>query len=885
MKKVLISCLLVAIAFSGNSEAFAAKKKRESKKSKTAVEQPAVKKEPAKPVSKYDALFKGKKGYEVAKGNFLTLHKVDGKLYVEFPLKHMGREVLIATVGSDNSNSMFCTNGYKENAPMHVRFNIEDSTVYMYKPNASAEFDLESERKKIILKRNYREPILETYKILAYNNDKSAVVIDMTQMFTGSDPLLSPVAKTKGPFQISGSPKPGTVKLNEIKAFDDNVTVKTWYSYLISMRAGMSNVMSNEPATILATRSLILLPEVGMRTRITDARIGTFLTSKTLLSENEDQIKTYTVANRWRIEPKDIEAYKRGELVEPTKPIVFYLDDAFPELWKESIKEGVSWWNASFEKIGFKNAVQVRDFPKDDPSFDPDNIKYSCIRYIPSNVANAMGPSWADPRTGEIINASVVIHNDITKLLNSWRFIQTAQIDPRVRAQKMPDDIIKESIACVAAHEVGHCLGLMHNMAATNAYPVDSLRSATFTKKYGITPSIMDYARYNYIAQPEDKGVSLTPPNIGVYDDFAIKYLYSYLPDAKDANSETSIVESWVDEKAGDPMFRFGKQQFDARFDPTAMEEDLGNDALKAGDYAIKNLKYITKNMDMWITDDPDYKHLHMLMTGIGDQFKRNVANVICNIGGVNLTEVKQGTNGAKFEATPRQLQRNSVKWVVNQIKSCDWLNNPNLVSGFDLELNPSVRIRAALTKQLFDSRARVALSAHVSKEPYKMSEFFDDVYAEIWANAIQNRKMSEGERLMQTAFINLITTGNGSAATPQTGMKSMNFLPSLDEVCLYGLDETGLVNQYEDMLRTLEEQEGKGYVAKLIGLNKFGEGFDWQKDVDTQLVDDSSIQIYSISMKLKSLLASASVNNADPETRKFYKLCLYKLERAIDKK
>ena len=247
-------------------------------------------------------------------------------------------------------------------------------------------------------------------------------------------------------------------------------------------------------------------------------------------------------------------------MLNPRNRLCFTWDNAFPESWRKYIKAGVEEWNAAFERIGFKNVVRAVDFPTDDPEFDPDNLKYSCVRYSPSWVANAMGPSWTDPRTGEIVNASVYVYHNLLQLVQNWRFVQTAQADPDVRTITMPEELAGECIRYVIAHEVGHCLGFMHNMSASAAIPVDSLRSPSFTKEHGTTYSIMDYARNNYVAQPGDKerGVKLTPPRLGVYDYFSVKWLYSPLLDAKSSKEEVPVLDRWISEKSGDPVYRYG---------------------------------------------------------------------------------------------------------------------------------------------------------------------------------------------------------------------------------------------------------------------------------------------------------------------------------------
>ena len=670
LSKLCVLLLAAGLLIAPASGAAASKSKK--KKSKT--------EEVAKPkVDKYTKMFVNDKSCLTAKGPFLTLHKLKGKLYVEVPLKTIGREMLIASTISEASDTNLGTIGYKPTDPIHVKFTRIDTTIYLSQAVVPPVHDTNDPHMSKAIGRSTLPPIMHSYPLVCYNRDSSAMVIEMTKFFSGDNELLAPIKSTKGGVvNITGKFKSEGSVIDQIKSFEDNVTVKSYLSYSVTADLlGLMVIKKDEPMTVKVTRTILLLPEEAMRPRLADSRIGIFLTDMSRINGKKDKIEDFSVINRWNIQPKDLEAWKRGELVEPVKPIVFYLDDAFPALWREPIRRGVLRWNKAFEKIGFKNVMHIEDFPKDDPEFDPDNLKYSCIRYVPAAVANAMGPSWVDPRSGEIINASVLMYNDVVKLAANWRFVQTAQVDERVRGKELPDDVFQESLEYILAHEVGHCLGLMHNMAASSAFPVDSLRSASFTQQHGTTPSIMDYARFNYVAQPGDKGVKLTPPDLGPYDDYVIKYAYTPLPDKKDMFDEEKTIRGWIDEKVGDPIYRYGRQQVIARYDPTAIEEDLGDDHIKAGDYGIGNLKYVLSHMEEWITDeeDPDLKIRTELYEAAAGQFARYVNAVMLNVGGIYLTDVNSNTaGGPQAVSVPKELQRASLKWVLAQMKDSAWL-------------------------------------------------------------------------------------------------------------------------------------------------------------------------------------------------------------------
>lgn len=765
--KILLTVLAVAAVVSAEAQPkwmFWKKKKAQA----TEVAADSVKKK-----NDYEKLFK--KEHKTADG-VIKLHLMDGKLYFELPLELMEQQMLIGTTVteiSDNGNAIV---GSKPSSPMHVKFTKTDKNVQLRIISDDYITDNLSSGVADAIKRSNIGAIVRNMKIDAYSPDSLAVVFDMTDFFLGGKKEMMPFDDfsyyTLAGYERTEQYQKEKSFINEIKSFEDNAVVKTTLSYNYSLRDRKGGEVAKDiPFTAVITNSIVLLDKEPYRSRIGDSRMSVFPTRKYLLESEGTGVKEAYYSNRWRLEPTDPEAYERGELTTPKKQIVFYVDNDFPDNWKPAIKEAVEQWNEMFETVGFKEAIAAKDFPTDDPSFDPDNIKYSCIRYAPIGIANAMGPSWTDPRSGEIITASVYVYHDIIKLLRDWMFVQTAQTDDRVRHTKLSEELIHEGLRYVVSHEVGHCLGYMHNMSASYQIPVDSLRSPSYTATYGTTTSIMDYARFNYVAQPGDyqRGVKMMPPRFGVYDKYAVKWLYTYFPNATPEQERDTLL-CWLREASKNPIYRYGKQRTFV-IDPRSQTEDLGDDAMKASKYGISNLSYIIDHLNEWVADeDKDLEFRTEIYDQIVMQYITYINHVYSYIGGLYLQDVRPGDEGEAFAPVPKQKQREALQFLCDQLGSIGWFDNEKLLAKLPIMGSAAQVLENSICAAIVQAPVKTLGYGTVGENNYTFEESSKDVFDFVWSPARGGKKLSQTQMKLQETYVKFLVVNSGVAqkASPQ---------------------------------------------------------------------------------------------------------------------
>ena len=690
------------------------------------------------------------------KGLF-NIHKVKEKYYYEINDTLFGREMLMVTRIAKTASGLGFGGG-KQNTQV-LRWQKKDNKILLRVVSHNVVASDSLPVNEAVLNSNF-EPILYSFKIESKGIDSTSTLIEVTKLFSEDvKPLGFPQSRRKG-YKISSLNSKKSF-IESIKSYPENIESRHVKTYNSSSPPSNS---STGTISLEINNSMILLPKVPMKRRYFDQRVGWFARSQVDYGLDVQESKSLKYLDRWRLEVRDedLEKFKNGELVTPKKQIVYYIDRATPVKWRKYLKQGIEDWQIAFEEAGFKNAIIAKDPPtkEEDPDWSPEDVRYSVVRYLASPIPNANGPHVSDPRSGEILESDINWYHNVMTLLRNWFFVQTAAINEDARGVSFDDEVMGRLIRFVSAHEVGHTIGLPHNMGSSSAYPVDSLRSATFTKKYGTAPSIMDYARFNYIAQPEDKGVALMP-DIGVYDKHSVRWGYRPIPDAKTAKDEKKTLDKWIRDNENSLMHRFGS----AGIDPSSQTEDLGDDAVKASEYGILNLKRIIPNLNKWTSEDgKDYSDLQTMYGQVLSQFNRYMGHVSSNIGGVYQYYKTYDQEGPVYTHVKKSHQKKCMNFLNDQLfETPTWMIDNNILNKIEFA-GITNRIRSTQSRTLnsildFGKMARLIENEAINgKTAYTLIDMMSDLKGGIWKELYTHKTIDVYRRNLQLAYLDRIS-------------------------------------------------------------------------------------------------------------------------------
>ncbi len=862
MKKILLVVLLLQsmVVFSQDKKTKkkdAAKTENEAKKDSTASKSD---------ITAYNDFIKG----AVTKDGLFKIHTIKEKIYFEIPNEVLGKDLLIV-------NKISSVPAQINNAGINKGMNYENKLIRFYKDEKNNKVWAKTFDPKISVNKkdnialsvqdNYGESIIEGFDIKTYGKD-SAVVVQVNNVFDGTSKSFNNLFDNIG---MGGSVRTKDSYIEEVKSFPQNVVIK---SQLTTQVSEGKTTAEKADLTVGTTTNIVLLPE-PMVGRFSDDRVGYFTTPKVYFSDKQQRVDNKELITRWRLEPKEQEVgkYLSGQLVEPKKPIVYYIDPATPKQWQQAIIDGVHDWNKAFEKAGFKNVISARLPDPEDKEFDVDDVRYSVITYAASSMANAMGPSVVDPRTGEILESDIIWWHNVMTLLHSWMRVQTGIIDPEARGNVFPDAKMANAIRFVSSHEVGHTFGLKHNMGSSFAYSVEDLRKPDFTEKMGGTaPSIMDYARFNYVVQEGD-GVKQITPKIGVYDEFAINFGYRWTGKSS-PEEELSITKSWIDKHDGDPKYFYGEQQSET-IDPRSQSEDLGNNAMKAGEYGIINLKKTIPNIIEWSTKDGEtYEEAKAFYNQVINQWYVYNTHTLANIGGFYLTPLVKGDKMKSYIPVPYQTQKEALNFLKKNILTLPkWLFiNPlkyllkptkNTPAGA-VEQSPynifRERQAAILYNLLHDERLLRLLEAEFlqtegSEKIMTVAELFDDLRKFIFDKSLKNRSLTIAERMTQKNYVDALIIDVGRIYE-KTEKGIFGKMPMICDYAHHNLEDK----------HSIDEQKLTLYFSGMKRLSEVG----------------SAKRAELIKVKKIILIAK---NTADEATRNHYEDMLIRLNKALGEK